>query len=237
MSTVIKAGQSANMQTHLSTLDLTDHLAEVTAAVSAAKREASRILADSRNQSDQVLREAKTQGFDAGYGEGRLAGEEGGKENAYADAMARFQKEHAHLVSAMENALSQFDELKQQIRLDAVHDVLELAIGIATKLTYAIGRLDREAAQGNLQRAIELVGTKTDLTVSVNPRDHEAMVSFANGLIQKIRSSSSVEMVCDDGIAPGGCRVANDDTSIDATLETQLDEMVSLLLGSERRSD
>ncbi len=236
MSTIIKAGQSASVRTHLSTLDLTDHLAEATAAVCAAKREASRILATSRNQSDQVLAEAKTQGYDAGYGDGALAGEEGGKERAYADAIARFEKEHASLVSAMEQAIAQFDDMKQRLRLDAVRDVLELAIGIATKLTFAIGRLDRGSAQGNLQRAIELVGTKTDLTIHVNPIDYDAMVSFANTLIPKTKSSPSVELVSDDGIAPGGCRVANDTTNIDATLETQVDEMVALLLGSERPS-
>jgi len=225
------------MRTHLSTLDLTDHLAEATAAVSAAKREAARIIAASRNQSDQVLREAKSQGFEAGYGQGALAGEEGGRERAYKDAIERFQKEHEKLVSTMEAALSQFEGMKQGIRLDAVHDVLELAIRIATKLTFAIGRLDRQAAQANLERAVELVGTKTDLTIHVNPHDYEAMASFANGLIQKVRSSSSVELVSDDRIAPGGCRVANDATSIDATLETQIDEVVSLLLGSERQSD
>ena len=46
-------------------------------------------------------------------------------------------------------------------------------------------------------------------------------------------ASRAVNLVADDSIAPGGCQVQSAQAEVDASLETQVDEMVALLLGDK----
>jgi flagellar biosynthesis/type III secretory pathway protein FliH len=55
--------------------------------------------------------------------------------------------------------------------------------------------------------------------------------TFAASLLDQVGASRAVNVVPDDSVAPGGCKVESGRTGIDATLEAQVDEMTSLLLG------
>jgi flagellar biosynthesis/type III secretory pathway protein FliH len=56
------------------------------------------------------------------------------------------------------------------------------------------------------------------------------MKMFAAASLEQIKSTRVIDLVVDDSLAPGGCRVTTGRTQVDATLETQVDEIVSLLL-------
>ena len=131
----------------------------------------------------------------------------------------------------MQEAVAALDAVKEQTRIAAERDVLELALQITKRLTFEIGSVDREAARANLRRAIDLVGTKSDLCVRIHPDDYESIKTFADSVLKQASASRAIRIVSDDAIAPGGCRVSGDHTDVDATLETQLNEVVSLLLG------
>ena len=83
----------------------------------------------------------------------------------------------------------------------------------------------------NLERALRLVGSRTNLTVRVHPDDIASVKKFAGSALAHVEASQAVKIVADDTMAPGGCRVESDRATIDATLETQVGELVSLLLG------
>ena len=60
-----------------------------------------------------------------------------------------------------------------------------------------------------------------------------AMDMFARDVLKQVDASRAVDLVADESLAPGGCRVDSGCTRIDATLETQVVEIVSLLLGGK----
>lgn len=233
MPAVIKAGRTGEIQKRLSTVDLADHLAQARAFVEAAERQASRIIADAKHAAGDTLERARKQGHEEGYNHGHEEGTEVGRKTAYEEATARFDEQQAHLVTDMERVVNEFDAMKEEIRVTAERDILTLAVHLARKLTYAIGEVHRESACGNLERAIALVGLKSSLTVRVHPKDIETMTTFASGLKARLDHAHSISLVADDSLAPGGCVVRNELSEVDASIDTQIEEAVVLLIGRE----
>jgi flagellar assembly protein FliH len=235
MSSVIKAGEAGKIGKRLTTIDLADHVAEARAFLEKAKRESARIVADAKREATRLFEEARREGHERGHAEGLEEGRAAGREQAHVDATARFDREHADVVAAMTQAVGDIEAMKEALAVEAERDLLEFAVSVARKLTFDIGELHREAGVENLRRAVALVGTATDLTVHVHPDDLDSIRTFADSVLARTAASSAVNIVSDDSLAPGGCRVSTASTQIDATLETQVEEMLSLLLG--KRTD
>ncbi len=231
MATVIKAGQAGEALLRLSTVDLADHLREARDVVERAEAHARGLLDDARREADEIRETARTQGYRDGYDAGCRAGDEEGRRKAFEEATARFNEEHASITAAFRAAIDAVERMKADLELAARDDVLRLAVAVATQLTLAVGRMYPEAAQENLRRAIRLVGTRTDLVVAVAEKDLASMQTFAESLMQTLGANVHVAVRADADVAPGGCRVMTDRTSVDATLKTQIDQAVQLLLG------
>ena len=202
-----------------------------------AQRQASRTMSRAQDEAQRLGGEAKQQGYDEGFQLGQTEGREAGYSAAHDEAMESFQKEHSDVVQAMQEAVAAIDALKEDLVIAARRDVLELALLIARKLTFAIGEVHCESACENLDRALRLVGSKTDLVIHANPQDIAAMETFAESTLGRLDAANTVTIAADDEMAPGGCRVLTERTSIDAALETQVDEIVSLILGGHRDHD
>lgn len=237
MSTVIKANQAGHILRRLSTVDLADHLAEARSVIEEARRQASTIVSEAKREAARALVEAKRSGYDVGHKNGIEEGREAGRQAAHAESIDRFDRQQVQLVSTMQQAIADIDLMKEDLRIAAERDLLEFAVMIASKLTFDIGRSHREAAVENLKRALRLVGSKTDVTIRVHPDDIASMKTFAAGTLEQTHASRSVEIVPDESFAPGGCVLDSDKTSVDARLETQIEEIVSLLLGREAKAD
>ena len=231
MSTVIKAGEAGRILRRLSTVCLADHLAEARAVLDEARRRAAQLAARAQEEAQAALAEARAAGREAGHREGYEAGVAAGRQAAHDEAIVEFRREHGRLVADLERAIGEVDALKEDLRVAAQRDLLDFAVLIAGKLTFGIGRLDREAARENFSRALAVVGSKTDLTVRVHPDDVESLRTFAESALKRLESSAVVRLTPDESVAPGGCTVRNEKIEVDATLQTQVDELVALLLG------
>lgn len=235
MPTVIKAKETGPILKRLSTVDLADHLAEARAVVEEAKRRAEQIKADAKVQAGQVLEEARKAGYDSGYKCGHVDGTEAGHRAAHDESIQQFNQEHADIVADMGRVVAHIDSVKEDLAIAAEKDVLDFAVLLATKLTFEIGRSHHESVVENLERALRLVGSKTDLTIRVHSGDLAAMETFAASVLKQVDAARAVNIVADDSVGRGGCLVESDRTCVDATLETQVNEMVSLLVGKGAR--
>jgi flagellar assembly protein FliH len=233
MATIIRAGEAGNLGARLGRIDLTDHLEEARRTVEAARREAEQIISEARREAERKYKETSRSGYDDGYRDGEQTGREVGLAQALADAAKRFEQEHDDLISDMRRVVEDVDAIKTDLRIAAGHDLLNFAVTIARKLTFAIGELNTESAAANMQRAIELIGRQADIRVRAHPRDLEAMRTFLPNLMDRAAKLGSIEFVVDESIAPGGCVVTHERSEIDATLETQAEELVTLLLGRQ----
>jgi len=239
MSTVIRAGDVTRIAGRLAPVDLADHLAEARTAVAEARTRAARLLESARREAQRLGPEAQKKGFarghregyDKGYAEGKEKGQREGFEEAHANAMAKFDQQHSRLIADVTRVLDEMDARREGIELAARRELLDFAIAIAGKLTHRIGAMNRESVVENLRNAIQLVGSRTDLTIRAHPDDLAAIEEFAESVLYGVGNNRGVHIVPDEKIAPGGCVVNNETTTVDATLETQMDEIVALLVG------
>lgn len=233
MPTVIKAGQVGQLKNNISSVRLIDHFAEAKKAVESAKRQAEQTLAQAKQEKDRVFEEAKKKGEKVGFEEGYEVGKEKGNRDAYQDAEKKFQQEQADLIANMERVISEVDADRDHLRIAAERNLLEFAVSLASKLTFAMGKENHESVIENVKRAIMLIGTKTDLTVHVHPDDLSSMEKFSQSIVKQLGESIAFHVHADESVTQGGCKISNEKTDIDAQLETQVDELVTMLIGSK----
>jgi len=247
MSTILKSNDCGRLLREPVAFDLADYLAEARGIVAAAHEQARRILEQARREGARLREETRRSGEREGRERGLAEGRSSGHNEALAAATERFTREQADLVAAVTAALESLESQKQDLLIAARHDVLEFAVAVARRITGCIARLDHQAAVHSVEQALWLVGTKTDVTIRVNPQDAEALRKFAGEWSHRLAAPSAdqreggqtsaaashVRLVEDESVSPGGAVVATERTEIDTRIETQLDQIAALVLGEK----
>lgn len=229
---MIKAAQAGAVARRLGKVDFADHLREAAEIMERARAEAVKIVVEAEGRGRVLAEEAERRGAAEGYEKGFADGFTAGKETALAEGRKEFQERLGSLAQAFQAGLAAIEESKVHLELEAQKNVLDFAVSAASQLTFAIGELRREAACENLRRALTLVIDKTNVTVRCHPKDMQTLKVLAEEMLGTAQSGRRVQMVEDDAVPPGGCVLRNGTSQVDASLETQVAEMVSILLGS-----
>ncbi|NOX58270.1 MAG: hypothetical protein GXP29_05350 [Planctomycetes bacterium] len=231
-TTVIKLNdQNPHLITRLEAINVSDHLGEAKIVLRKSREQSKEILRDAKIESARELEVARAKGFEAGFKRGYESGRTSGYDAAFAEAKTEFAERQAQLVKTLKDAIEQFDAQKRDVFIAASGDMLDFAMQVAKRVTHRIGVLDRESASENLRSALQLVESKTELTVHVNPADVQAIKDFAGDLSETTAQAKHFRVEEDDSIAPGGCRLVTPITEVDATLETQLAQIAALVEG------
>jgi flagellar assembly protein FliH len=237
MPTVIKAGQSnAPTLRRLETIDLADHVVEASKIVNAARHEAEQLVTRARSAAGRIRQRAQETGYQEGYAKGEAQGRLNGHDQALAESTQRFNREQADLVSIMQSTVANLESLKRDLLIQAEHDVLAFAVRVAEKVAKRAVALDRDAAVNNLKAVLRLVGTRTDLVVRIHPTDGDTMRQFAATLAEDLGQRVHVRVTEDETLTPGGCVVRTGVTEVDAAVDTQIDQIVNLVLSKDGRA-
>ena len=234
MSTVIKKGEKGELLRRLVSFDLADHLAEARQVVGAAEREAQRTVAQAKVEAVRIRNEARQQGHCEGYETGHAQGLEEGRNQGLTEATGRFNAEHADLAASMAAVIESIEGQKRDLLIEANRDLLEFAVTLASKVTHRVGELNREAALANAEEALRLVGCNTDLTVRINPRDADTLRRFSREVADELGGKQHLTITEDELIAPGGAVVNAGGMEVDAKIETQLEQITTLLVGGDK---
>jgi flagellar assembly protein FliH len=108
-------------------------------------------------------------------------------------------------------------------------DVLELALLLARKVTHRLAA-DPAVASANVAEAVRLVSNTSSVRVAVHPRDRQTVEESLPQLKLQLPKLGQVEIVEDDTLAPGGCRIFTAGGQIDADLDAQLNRIAADLV-------
>lgn len=231
-STVIKIGdQDPRLITRLETVNVADHLGEAKLVLRKSREEAREILRQAKIEGEQEKENARERGFEAGFRRGYEAGQKAGFDAAFAEAQADFAEKQAALIGSFKEAIRQFDAQKRDLFISASGDVLDFAMQVAKRVTHRMGVVDREAVKENLNAALRLVEGQTEFFVHVNPVDANSIKDFAQDVEHELVTAQHFKIEEDERLAPGGCRLVTPVTEIDASIETQLDQIEQLVTG------
>ena len=167
----------------------------------------------------RINEEARTEGYQAGFEEGRAAGE-----TALADTitseLARFSALIGNLQSSMAN-------MEQTI----AEQVLDLALEVASQVIRSTISVRNEALLPVIREAIAALPLHHGhVMLHLNPAD----ASMVREQIGEQLTQTGTQIVDDTELAPGGCMLKAGTSEIDATLETRWKRVLDAI-GSEPR--
>lgn len=237
MSTILKAGSTPDSPIAISSFHLRDLMDEVRIKVDDANRQVDATLAEAKEQARRIRQEAKEQGHREGFDEGFSRGKQEGYDSALAAARQKFDQELGHLSDTLTALVTEFSEQRARRLREAESDFVDFALQIASRVVKSIGELDRDVAPQNLQSALTMVMAKSDATVRAHPDDLVSLKQFAKDLADRLVDLPHIIFVEDSSIAPGGVMVVTEDGEVDATLETQLQQIATSLMSGRRSED
>ena len=171
------------------------------------------LLAEHRERLAGLEREA----FTKGYAQGERAGLEAGGKRA--EAMLR----------RVAQTIEELGGLRQTLIQETEREMVQLALTLARRVVHREVTLDPELAAALAHVALERLGTTTPATIRLNPEDYTVVAQDGARW-----GGQSVTVVPDPSISRGGCLVESAFGSVDATIESQFDELSRALFGGDR---
>lgn len=132
-------------------------------------------------------------------------------------AAAQLESETARLARAIEEIAG----LKPRLRASAERELVELALAIARRILRRELHVDAEAVLGLAKAALE----KASLREVTEVRLHPDLAAPVRAHLARIGAPQSIEVRQDPSLEPGAVLVETVRGTIDASLETQLDEI------------
>jgi flagellar biosynthesis/type III secretory pathway protein FliH len=237
MPPVLKRGEFDPHQVarRLETVNVADHVGEARAVLKASQEQARQILAEAQKEAARLRDAAGEKGYEAGFRRGYEAGAKAGRDAAFAESRTEFAASQARLLTTLHELVTNFDRDKRDLFIAARQDVLAFALKAADKLTRRIGQVDRSAVGANLDAALRLVESKTDLVAHVNPLDVESAEQFAAAFKDAAEHAANFSILPDASITPGGCRLSTPDADVDATIDSQLAEIAAVMIAGKEK--
>ncbi len=121
----------------------------------------------------------------------------------------------------MARAIEETAGLKPRLRASAERELVGLALAIARRILRRELQVDAEAVLGLAKAALE----KASLREVTGVRLHPALAAPVRAHLARIGAPQSIEVRDDPSLEPGAVLVETVRGTIDASLETQLDEI------------
>jgi len=157
-------------------------------------------------------------------------------DEAYASGKKEGQKEgekpFAKTTEALASALEEVSRLRRSIMQNSSNDMLQLVMTIARQVLQVEVSVKPEAILATIERALQASTNADHFHVRVHP-DNLALVREKKPFfLSRITGLKNINFEGDAEIAPGGCRVESEFGDVDATIDTQLEEIRRFLLQS-----
>jgi flagellar assembly protein FliH len=152
---------------------------------------------------------AQAQGRQDGLAQGRLEGEQ------------RARAELAPLMERLARTIADLSATRDAFRREAEEDVVRLSLGVARRILHRELSIDPEALTGVIRVALGKFEARELHRVLVSPEDHAAVAT----LVQSLRLPRRVEVIADPTLERGAAMFETVKGTLDASVDTQLDEI------------
>lgn len=186
-----------------------------------ASAEASDLLQTAYQQSEEIREEARRQGFDEGFASGQSA--------ALAEAHRILESEREEMRATLQAYVDRIDEERRRMWRDAEPQIIAFVLEVAGRVVKDEARVNRDVVLSVVRNALRRVVDTENVRIRVNMEDLDTVRSSREELAALIESIRNVEIVADRRVDPGGCVVETAAGTIDAKLDTQIEEVAGAL--------
>ncbi|HEX4144392.1 MAG TPA: FliH/SctL family protein [Pirellulales bacterium] len=182
---------------------------------------ASTYLTDVRAQAASLLVKAGREAVEI-----RQRAEQDGRQAAQRAAEAqideRIGKQMTSLLPALTEAVEGIVQARQTWLAHSETAMLKVATAIASRIARREVARQPDITLALIREALEMAAGSTQIQLRLNPTDHAALGGQVQTLVAELARVGGAEVIADETISPGGCRVDTRSGSIDQQFEAQL---------------
>jgi flagellar assembly protein FliH len=223
--------------TGLTTFSMRDVEEQARALLLRARQAAERLIAEAQREAAELKKAAHAQGLAEGRRDGLAQGIEEGRAAGQKQALEEHRAQLTQAVAALTEAAADLDASRGELESAALEEVVALAVAVARRVTKRQGLIEPQVLTDNLREAMRLVVSAGAVKVAIHPAQRRTLDAALPALRLEFPRLGHVEVVDDESVEPGGCRLYAGGGPIDATLDEQLDHVVADLLPTEPRAD
>jgi flagellar assembly protein FliH len=227
---LVKASSAPSGLTTFSMRDVED---QAKAVLLRARQAAERLLAEAQREAAELKKAAHAHGLAEGRRDGLAKGADEGRAAGQKQALEEHRAQLTQAVAALTEAAADLDASRGELEAAALEEVVSLAIAVARRVTKRQALIEPQVLTDNLRDAMRLVVSAGAVKVAIHPAQRQTLDAALPALRLDFPCLTHVEIVDDDSVEPGGCRVFAGGGQIDATLDEQLDRVVADLLPTE----
>ncbi len=174
------------------------------------RREAAKIVQQAHQQAEQVRRQAEAAG--------RAAAEQSAQRTLDENIAGRLST----FIAALDQLVADTNDAKADWLRRWEQSAVAVAAAIAGRIIRREIRARPEISLEWIRDALRLAGGATDVTLHLNPSDHELLGSGSEQLAQALGKLAPTSIVADPAVSAGGCVVQTRLGNIDQQIESQL---------------
>lgn len=168
---------------------------------------------------DQVLEEARKEGYAAGLRKG------------FEESSQRMQVQAVDTIKKFEKFLNDLDNAKVDIFQANERFLIELVFRIARKILLKELSVDKDYILRLARELVNQVGARDKITLRISPDDMQRIEDLRMDLVEKFHELKNLTIEASSQIPEGGMRVETDWNSIDTDVNSQIDRLYQALLG------
>ncbi|MFH1549797.1 MAG: FliH/SctL family protein [Planctomycetota bacterium] len=192
--------------------------------------QAKQALADVRARAKTLEDEARKRGFEEGKQEGIKEGIPVGTKQGREEEVKHVMEKTENLRENLQQILAQTEVKRESLFADARKSILRFAIKVAEKIVRARVEVDDEAVLRNIEAAVDLIAQERKLQICINPSEAEVVQEYVPHLKSSSPRFESIHITPDESIGRGCCIVRTEAGQVDATVQTQFEEIEKQLI-------
>jgi flagellar assembly protein FliH len=172
--------------------------------------EAAKIVQQAHRQAEQIRRDAEVAGRKAA---------EAAADRVLEEKVARRMDT---LLPALEQVARQINDARGELQSHWEQSAIKVATAIAQRIIRKEITSDPQITLNTIADALRLAMGGAEITLHINPMDYEHLGSQITRLAETLCQLAPSNVVADEAITPGGCRVVTKFGEVDQQIEAQL---------------
>lgn len=173
------------------------------------------ILEDARKQAEDILKDAKENGYKEGYEKGIIESKQKSD-----DLQTKLEADYKSMSEKLQN---EYDEKYQVMESELVDTLME----VFSKVTLTIAEDKKDLVLLLIQRTLKDADANKDFLIRVSDVDYGFVMNSIDKLYDCVSLDSKIEVVRDNTLKKNQCIIETDAGAFDCSLDIQLEGLIS----------
>lgn len=194
-----------------------------------ANAEAESLRKAAKLETDEVKNKAHKEGYALGEEKGVAVGEKTGFEEG--------KMEWQSLIQETETLITELQTSRMGILKSSEEEMVRLIIAFAKRVLKSECMTRPEIILNNIDAALNKISEVDKIVLRINIRDKSMAESRKSDFMSRLSGVGELRIIEDPNLTPGGLKIETGVGTIDATIESQADELEKIILKTLKKAE